>query len=263
MKSKTGLAGLLLLTGLAFADESVMEVIPLANRPASEVQSLLAPLLDAEDRVIDNGSSLIVKTSAAKLGEIRALVRKLDTRLSNLIISVLQTSNKTAAELNAAAAIAASPDAIRMHGMVGSTEELENRQQHQQLRTLEGQPAHIKTGQVRPVQNYSVYGSGYGYGNTVISNTQMIEASTGFAVTPRLAGQQVIIDIEPWSDRFQQNGRIDTQSAHTSLRANLGEWVEIAGNADSEQTDGHGFNSFNHSTRKNELRILIKVDQAD
>ncbi|OAH98935.1 type II and III secretion system protein [Methylomonas methanica] len=263
MKSKTCLAGLMLMAGQAVADESVMEVIPLVNRPAAEVQALVAPLLDAEDRVIDNGSSLIVKTNPAKLGEIRALIQKLDARLSNLVISVLQTSSKTAAELNAEAAIAAAPNMIRMRGMMGNTEDLQNRQQHQQLRTLEGQAAHIKTGQVRPVQNYSVYDSGYGYGSAVSTNTQMIEASTGFAVTPRLTGNQVILDVEPWSDSFQRNGHIETQSARTTLRANLGEWVEIAGNADTEQSDTRGFNSFNHSTRQNVLRILIKVDQAD
>jgi hypothetical protein len=91
----------------------------------------------------------------------------------------------------------------------------------------------------------------------------MIEASTGFAVTPRLTGNQVTLDIEPWSDTFQRNGHIETQSAHTTLRANLGEWVELAGNADTEQSANRGFNSFNHSTRQNVLRILIKVDQAD
>jgi hypothetical protein len=261
MKSKAWLSVLLVSAGMALADEAAMEVIPLVNRPASEVRALLAPLLDADDRVIDNGSSLIVKTAPARLAEIKALIQKLDTRLNNLLISVLQTSSKTAAELNAEAKIALSPDTIQMLGMVGNTEDLRNRQQHQQLRTLEGQPAHIKTGQVRPVQNYSVYGSAYG--NSVIGNTQMMEASTGFAVTPRLAGNQVLIDIEPWSDRFQRNGNMDTQSAHTSLRANLGEWVEIAGNADTEQAEHSGFNSFNHSTGKNVLRILIKVDQAD
>jgi type II secretory pathway component GspD/PulD (secretin) len=261
MKSKICRAGLMLMAGLAVADESVMEVVPLVNRPAAEVQALVAPLLDAEDRVIDNGSNLIVKTSPAKLGEIRALIQKLDARLSNLVISVLQTSSKTATELNAEAAIAAAPNMIRMRGMTGNTEDLQNRQQHQQLRTLEGQAAHIKTGQVRPVQNYSVYDSGYG--SAVSTNTQMIEASTGFAVTPRLTGNQVILDVEPWSDSFQRNGHIETQSARTTLRANLGEWVEIAGNADTEQSDDRGFNSFNRSTRQNVLRILIKVDQAD
>ncbi|AMK77635.1 MULTISPECIES: type II and III secretion system protein [Methylomonas] len=261
MKSKTCLAGLILVAGLAVADESAMEVIPLVNRPASEVQALLTPLLDAEDRVIDNGSSLIVKTSPAKIGKIRALIQKLDARLSNLLISVLQTSSKTAAELNAEAAIAATPNTIHMRGMMGNTEDLRNRQQHQQLRTLEGQPAHIKTGEVRPVHNYSVYNSVYG--SSVNTDTQMIEASTGFAVTPRLAGNQVILDVEPWSDSFQRNGNLETQSAHTTLRANLGEWVEIAGNTDTEQSDSRGFNSFNHRTKQNALRILIKVDSAD
>lgn len=264
MKSKTRLLGAMLVyAGVALADDAVMEVIPLTNRPAAEVRALLAPLLDAEDRVVDNGANLIIKTNPNRLAEIRAVVQQLDTRLNNLVISVLQTSHKTAAELNAEAELSMTPDAIQMRGMVGNTEDLRNHQQHQQLRTLEGQPAHIKTGQVRPVQNFSVYDSGYGYGNSVITNTQLVEASSGFAVTPRLTGEQVILDIEPWSDSFQRNGYIATQSAHSSLRANLGEWVEIAGNTDSEQSRGAGFNTFNHASKHNTLRILIKVDRAD
>jgi hypothetical protein len=41
--------------------------------------------------------------------------------------------------------------------------------------------------------------------------------TTGFAVTPRLAGSQVLIDVEPWSDRLGsgRSGVINTQSAHT------------------------------------------------
>lgn len=116
------------------------------------------------------------------------------------MISVLQTSTKTAAELNAEAAIAVSPHAIRMRGMVGNTADLENRQQHQQLRTLEGQPAIIRTGEVRPVHSHNVYQ--YGYGATVYSNTQMVEATTGFAVTPRLVGQQVVLDVAPGRTAF-------------------------------------------------------------
>lgn len=262
MKFKAVWLALAVLAGqTARAEEPVMEVIPLANRPAAEILPLLAPLLDAEDRVVDNGSSLIVRTSPDRLATIQSLVRKLDARLSNLVVSVLQTSSKTAAELNAEAAIAVSPDAIRMRGMAGNTADLENRQQHQQLRTLEGQPAIIRTGEVRPVDNYNVYQ--YGYGATVYNNTQLVEATTGFAVTPRLIGRQVIIDVAPWSDRFGQNGQLDTQSAQTSIRANLGEWVEIAGNVDDENSRHSGFNSFNHATQHNRLRILVKVETTD
>lgn len=262
MKYKAVCLALVVLAGqTTLAGEPVMEVIPLANRPAAEILPLLAPLLDGEDRVVDNGSSLIVRTSPERLANIQSLVRKLDARLSNLMISVLQTSTKTAAELNAEAAIAVSPHAIRMRGMVGNTADLENRQQHQQLRTLEGQPAIIRTGEVRPVHSHNVYQ--YGYGATVYSNTQMVEATTGFAVTPRLVGQQVVLDVAPWSDRFRQNGQLETQSAQTSIRANLGEWVEIAGNVDDENSQGSGFDSFNHASRHNRLRILVKVETAD
>jgi hypothetical protein len=253
---------LLALSGVAYADSTVMEVIPLYNRPASEVQPLLLPLLEDGDKVIANGSSLIVKTTPARLESIQNLIKKLDARLNNLVISVLQSTNKTAAELNAEAGIAVSPSGIAMHGMVGDTRDLRSNHATQILRTLEGQAAHISTGQVRPVQNYSVYSSPYGY-PSVNSNTQMVEASTGFAVTPRLAGQQVILDIEPWSERFQRGGQIETQGARTSIRANLGEWVEIGGVDNTQQAESSGFGGFNQSINKNTLRILIKVDKAD
>lgn len=262
MKSKLFAIALLALTAQALADSTVMEVIPLSNRPAAEIQPLLVPLLEPGDTVIDNGFDLIVKTSPARLEAIQALIKKLDAKLNNLVISVLQSSNKSADELNAEAGIAVSPSGIGMRGMVGDTRDLRSDQAVQQLRTLEGQAAHIATGQARPVQNYGVYGSPYGY-PVISSNTQMVEATTGFAVTPRLAGQQVILDIEPWSERFQRGGQIETQGAHTTLSANLGEWVEIGGVEEIQQSQGGGYGSFNQSTGKNTLRLLIKVDRVD
>lgn len=239
-----------------------MEVIPLQNRPASELQPLLIPLLEGDDRVIDDGSSLIVKAAPNRMEAIKKLIAQLDGKLNNLLVSVVQSNTKTAAELNAEAAISASPSGIQMRGMIGDTRGLSGNETTQSVRTLEGQAAYIKTGMVKPVTNIGVYGSGYGY-PMVGSNTQMVEATTGFAVTPRLTGEQVVIDIEPWSDRFQRGGRIETQEAHTTLRANLGEWVEIAGNVNDDQARSEGFNTFNHSTAKNDLRILIKVDRVD
>ncbi len=60
---------------------------------------------------------------------------------------------------------------------------------------------------------------------TVQHNT--IEATTGFEVTPRLVGQQVELDVAPWSDRFNNQGQIETQGANTTIRVNLGEWVDL------------------------------------
>lgn len=259
------LAGLsiTLFQNIAIADSAVMEIIALQNRPVADIQPLLTPLLEANEVATGEGFNLIIKASPERLADIRSLIKQLDTRLHNLNISVLQTSNKTADQLNAGATIAATPSSIRMHGMTGDTRDFDSRRTAQQLRTLEGQPAHIQVGQIRPVENVSIYNSGYGYPGVAV-NTQWQEASTGFAVIPHLqANNEVIIDIAPWSDRFIHNNWMTTQSVQTSVRARLGEWIEIGSVGKQTESDKSGFNGFNYSTSKNELKILIKVDLAD
>lgn len=270
------LLALLLCSHSVCADPTAMEVIPLQNRTAAEIQPLLAPLLDSGDAVVDNGNSLIVKTSPARLETLQQLIKKLDTRPSNLVITVLQNSAKTAAQLNAEA----SPNSVQMRGLSADTRSLSNSQSQQLIRTLDGQAAHIQTGQVKMVQNVTAYGYGTptpdagnrapqaGYGNTPPAgyavNTQAIETSTGFAVTPHLSGNQVLLDVEPWSERFQQNGTIATQNAHTTLRVQLGEWTALASNGSHSQTTRPGINSFNASTAQlNTTHLLVKVDKAD
>lgn len=253
---------ILALSGVARADDTVMEVIQINNRPAEELQPLLAPLLEEGDRVISAGSNLVVKTTPERLQGIVVLIKKLDAKPNNLIVSVLQSSTKTAAELNADAALAVSPSVIQLRGGVGDARKRNNQQSTQLVRTLEGQTAYIKTGNIRPVRNFSVYRSGHGY-PVASSHTQLFEASTGFAVIPRLVGQQVMIEVEPWSDRFQQGGSIETQGARTSLRANLGEWVEIAGSDTGERSERGGLGVYHRGAAEQHLRIFIKIDKAD
>ena len=238
-------------------------MIGLQNRPTAEIQPLLTPLLEDGEVISGDGFNLIVKAGPARLEEIRKLIERLDGRLHNLVISVLQSSRQTAEQLNAEAALAVSSDKIQMHGMVGDTRDFDSQRSAQQLRTLEGQAAHIQTGQVRPVESIGVYNSGYGYPG-VVGQTQMQEASTGFAVVPRLLNNdEVMVDIAPWSDRFLHGGAIASQGMQTTIHARLGEWMEIGGTGDTSQRDNRGFNGLNYTSRDHELRILIKIDLAD
>lgn len=247
---------------LAVAD-TVMEVIPLHNRPAEEIQPLLMPLLEEGDIINSNGFNFIVKTSPERLENLRRLIEKLDTRLHNLMISVLQDSHKTAEQLNAEAAILIAPPAIRLHGMTGDTRNVSRLQTAQQIRTLEGQAAHIQTGRQRPIENVTVYDSGYGYPG-IASNTQLQEASTGFAAVTRLINpDEVIIDIAPWSDRFLNNGGLSTQGIETSIRARLGEWVDVGGTINQQQSNSQGYTGLNHTTRNQNSGILLKVERVD
>ncbi len=258
-----------LFSSTVSASEKVLEVISLHNRPASELLPLIKPLLEDADRVIDNGNRLIVKTTTERLPAIQSLVKKLDTALVNLSITVIQSKIKTAKDLNASANISVNfpvnqPEKVRgyLHGHMGNTQELNDSENRQVLRTLEGQTAYIKSGKIYPLQSISIYDSGYGY-PFISTDTQFIEANTGFAVIPRLSGEQVILEISPWSDNINQSGIIETQSAHTSIRTHLGEWVEIGSINDNEHQQQQGFLQHSYSTDQNHTKILIKVDRIN
>jgi type II secretory pathway component GspD/PulD (secretin) len=252
----------------SIANETVMEVIPLYNRPASELQPLIRPLLEGSEHVIANGSNLIIKASPRRIIEIKNLLKNLDTQLTNLAITVLQSRTRSAEDLNASANIRLhvpidhpSKTSGRIRGRFAQTEGLSNSESTQVVRTLEGSPARIKTGKVHPIQNIHVYDSGYGH-PSISTNTQLIEATTGFIVTPRLTGNQVTMNISPWSDTMNNSGIIDTQGASTTIRVNLGEWVEIGGADEHSQRSSRGVFSREYSTDNNNLRILIKVEKS-
>jgi hypothetical protein len=249
--------------------ESVVEVIPVNNRPASEIQPLLLPLLENTDQIVANGDSLIVKTTPERLQTITNLIRKLDNPLNNLLITVIQSRDATAAQLNAGMGFdiqvpLQQPGNFRgnVQGYYDQSQGQNNRQNTQTIRTLEGVPAHIKAGNIAPITSYQTYRDGYGYPYQNRS-TQLVEATTGFEVTPRLVGQQVMLDVSPWSDNINAQGQFQTQEANTSIRANLGEWVDIGGVNESTQSSGNTPFGYNNQSGQNNLHILVKVDRVN
>jgi len=251
-----------LLGNCAFAAETTIEVIPLTNRPASEILPLLAPLLGNTAQLIDNGSNLLVKTTPDQMAQIKAIVSQLDVRQSNLVITVMQSRQTSADELNAMAGVQLNVQAnnpsnssARMIGHIYQTQDKDTDEKTQTVRTLEGIPAHITVGNTYPQQNFS----GYGYPTTI----QYTEATTGFAVVPRLAGQQVILSVSPWSDKMNGRGQIETRNAQSTLRMNLGEWVELGGVGESSSSSTSGALVNTRETGKGRMHILVKVDRVD
>jgi type II secretory pathway component GspD/PulD (secretin) len=259
---------LFMVSALAWA-ESVVEVVPVNNRPASEIQPLLLPLLESTDQIVANGDSLIVKTTPERLQTITNIIRKLDNPLNNLMISVIQSRDTTAAQLNAGIGFDVQiplqqPGNVsgNVQGYYNQSQDQNKRQNTQTIRTLEGVPAHIKVGNIVPITNYQTYQDGYGYPYQNRS-TQLVEATTGFEVTPRLVGQQVMLDVSPWSDNINAQGQFQTQEANTSIRANLGEWVDIGGVNESTQSSGNTILGYNRQSEQNNLHILVKVERAN
>jgi type II secretory pathway component GspD/PulD (secretin) len=270
MLNKALLFILMLVCGsLVHAEESVLEIITLNYRPAEEIPPLLAPLLEPSEGVAADGANLIIRAAPERLEAIKALVAQLDAKLHNLLISVLQGRDVSAAELNAAAQVRfnvpldkPSATSARIQGRFQDTQSRTSAENTQTVRTLEGQPAYIKAGESRPVRSVTVYDSGYGR-PAAVNSTTMLEATTGFAVTPRLSGDEVLLAVAPWSDRLQRNGSVATQSAATNLRAKLGEWIEIGAIEESSQQQQDGTLSRMRENRNSNLRMLIKVEIID
>lgn len=251
-----------LLSSSAFAEEAVIEVIPLTNRPAFEILPLLAPLVGNTAQLIDNGSNLLVKTTPDRLAEIKSIVKQLDVRQSNLLITVVQSRQSTAEELNAAARVQLnvpvdnpSRSGGRILGHLYQTQDKNADQNTQTVRTMEGVPAHIKAGNVYPAQYYSTYG--------YAATTEHIEATTGFEVVPRLVGQQVILSVSPWSDKVNGRGQIETQNAQSTIRVNLGEWVELGGVGENTSGSSYGALVNTRQVGDSRMHILVKVDRVN
>lgn len=251
------------------AEESVMEVVPLSSRPAEEMVPLLLPLLEESERIVASGSRLIVKSTPARLAEIKALIKKLDVGLANLEISVVQGVDLTAEDLNAHLRLKLHipPDHpsdadVRLRGRYYSSQIDETLNHAQHVRTLEGESAAIEIGRYIPYGYIS--GHGGHLAHPFFPGIDFIEATTGFYVAPRLAGEdQVILEIAPWGDRASRlgDGAIETRGVQTTVKAVLGEWVEIGASHEIARFDESGIPSKRYGTHSERLRIFIKAEK--
>jgi len=266
------LINLIATFGIQAADQELV-TIELSHRLAEEMVPLIQPLLDPDEAVIPNHSLLIVRANPAKIAEIQTLLGQLDRRQHRLMVTVAQGSGLSLAVLNARAGLQAQIDPRRPGGVqlsgrghIYQTESRNVSDQTQRVQTLDGQPAIIRFGQEIPLPSQGIVG--YGYHGPIIMVNPGIEyrqASTGFAVTPRVSGTDVIIEAAPWSDRISREGGgfIDTQGARTTIKATLGEWVEIGGQVETHSQSQGGILTHGYSTRTEANKIFIRVDDLD
>lgn len=248
----------LLAAGPLPADE--LAVIPLRQRPAEELVPLIRPLLGPSDAIVPNHNQLIVRASAATIADIRALLDQIDTRPHRLLISVAQGSQVSGESLGGGAQIRGRIDldhpddsSADIRARINQSERLSITGGTQQVQTLDGSSAVIQMGTQVPAPSPYGYGSGY------------LNATTGFAVTPRLAGNRVQIDIAPWSDRLEPGpgGVINTQGARTRLQAELGEWIEVGGMAETATREHSGLMGGGYASQSRDSRIFLKVEDLD
>ncbi len=239
----------------ALADEQLV-AIEARYRPAEELAELLRPLLGPFETIIPGNGQLIVKASPERIAEIRAVLGEIDKSPHRLLVSVIQGSNLSLDTLNAGLHVQGGNAGVQVGGHLYQLQGQDSGNAAQQVQTLDGGTATLQTGELAPVPTASPYGYGTGIDYRPVT--------TGFTVKPRLMGNQVLVEVDPWSERpSSQGGAIAVQNAHVQVRAALGEWIEIGGQTESTALSQQGFTGRAYSTRKQENRTFLKVEDLD
>ena len=239
-------AALLLVSGAGVrGEETVLKVIPLKNRPAADLLAALAPLVGPDGSVTALDTRLEVKATPEALARIDTLVQSLDTPFRSLVISVSQGIATTASRRGAGAggAVSTGGTVVVSPPRTGGTTTVETRTSRtvvtgslgagsatstddvtQQIRTLEGHAALIRVGRAEPFTSVGVVGTPSG--PVVSGGTTYAESGTGFHVLPRVAADQVTLEL--WAENTKGEGPIVVgQDLRTTVSGPLAQWIEV------------------------------------
>jgi len=281
------LCACLLFAAGALAQTAVLEVIELRYRTAEQIIPLIEPLVARDGSVTGTRNQLIVRTTPANLEEIRRVLAAVDTRPRQLLITVRQDLDSADTRREAQVSGTAGGDSGRVTIYGGSGWEggsvvlregddrvrarvLDTRrsaaeQNTQSVQVLEGNSAFIRTGESRPVPQRQVIRTMVDgrLVERVVESTAYVDASTGFHVRPRIAGNQVTLDISPQREAFDRRipGGVQTQGIVTTVSGRLGEWMELGGVA--QESNERGATVLGRTSRSgtDNRRVWVRVEE--
>lgn len=205
---------LLLACGVALA-QGALEVIELRHTTAERVLPALRPLLEPGGVLTGQRSQLIVRTSPRNLAELRRALAVLDAPARRLVISVRFAGDAAERRTEIGVDARVSNRGSRIEARASESHSAGSERVDQRIQVLEGSRARIASGSSRPL---------------VLRDGAVIQdIATGFDVIPRVAGDSVLLEIAPQREVAGGDGRVQVQRASSTLRARLGEWVELAG----------------------------------
>lgn len=245
------------------------EIFTLGYNMAENMIPAIEPMLQDDERVSAYGNQLIVRAEPERLEEIRALLRELDRRPAQLLISVANTgesiSNQQGYQVDGR--FDSGPTDIVVgdprNGNQARIIRRSTRGQNDGVRQVtanEGYPVLIQTGQSVPLQSTTT--DPYG---RVIQNTEYREVTQGFYATVRLTGDLATITLSANNDSVNRsdNRIIDVQQTNTVVTGRLGEWITVGGIADSDLSSGTDIGQSISTRSQNDSSVRLKVDRAN
>lgn len=265
---------LLLILGLALLSVSALavtefKIITLQHRFANDILPSITPMVGIDGTATGIDNQLILRAQPERMRQIEAMIEKLDTARVNRRITVSHQlqQNGQSATTQASGTVRAGNISIsnsrRTQTSGGQIVIERNSNQSRQtsnqfINVLDGERAFISSGQVVPfTQEWINITRRYVQFERF---TDWREVTTGFAVRPRSIGNQVEVEITPRIARLNAQGFIDFEELTTSVRLNLGEWLDIGGTMQNHDEISRKILAVQSSSNTQNSGLLIKVD---
>jgi len=219
----------------------------------------LQPLLEQGGALTGQDYTLFVRASAANVAQLRSAVEQLDKQQRQMLVSVRRGSAQEIQREQASVSGTVRTDRPRADVTVRAGQGTLQTQGSSvsSVQVLDGNSAFIATGTSVPIVTAVAVGGGRR--PFVAGSIEQRDLQRGFMVTPRIRGNEVILEISQQDERVAR-GNIQTQSLNTQVIGRLGSWMQLGGVSESSSSTSSGILSRSYGTESNELSIWIKVD---
>lgn len=251
----------------AHADDRRTELFTMRSRSAEDVAEALRPLAGAEAEVFAAQGRLVVHASPAVILGIRRALEDLDPPARPVWITVSQEQVASTTGRSAEFTVETTrEDGVlerrRTRTLAGGTVPADRSEaatvSTEPLRVLEGHAAVVRMTRAVPLPSTGPVTSTQG--TTLAPVRTFVDGEIAFGIVPRLADEQVTLEITTPNDTVDNRGDVDVQRETSQVSGRLGQWLEV-GEAVRAASAPSGILSTDQ--RLTELRTLVvKVEEA-
>lgn len=224
----------------------------LNNRPGDDVANQVRELYQSEPVTITaRGQQLVVRGNQQLLDEIGTLIETLDVAQAQLRISVRSTEDIGGKRSGGGVTTTRNNLGVTVERRVTST----GGSQERSLMVMDGQSAHITSGQVRTLP-FAVRG-----GRNPAAIFEQVETRSGFVVSPQVISDRAIeLNITSFEADPAELDGYETQAVVTIRRVEPGQWVSLGSTSTQSTRTQSGIAYSVKSSRSNNRSFEVKVE---
>jgi len=236
-------------TGSAHAESRAYQ---LNNRPGADVASQVRELYQDEPvSVTARGQQLVVRGNPQLLDEIGTLIDTLDVAPAQLRITVRSQEDIGGKRYGGGVTTTRNEVGVTVERRVTST----GGSRERSLMVMDGQSAHITSGQVRTLP-FAVRG-----GRNPAAIFEQVETRSGFVVSPQVISDRAVeLNIVSFEADPAELKGYETQAVVTTRRVEPGQWVSLGSTSTRSTRKQSGIGYSVNSSRSDNRSFEVKVD---